>query len=59
MNGPLNQTFENVWGEVEQRHHRAALTPLGVARDDLTRLRGIFRGPGKARPTRANLGFVG
>lgn len=20
MNGPLNQTFENVWGEVEQRH---------------------------------------
>ena len=19
MNGPLNQTFENVWGEVEQR----------------------------------------
>ena len=20
MNGPLNQTFENVWGEVEQLH---------------------------------------
>ena len=20
MNGPLNQAFENVWGEVEQRH---------------------------------------
>ena len=20
MNGPLNQTFENVWGGVEQRH---------------------------------------
>ena len=28
MNGPLNQTFENVWGEVEQRHGPTAREAL-------------------------------
>src|SRR5690606_25659076 len=45
--------------EVEQRHDRRALTPFGIARDDLFRLGGVLGRPGETAPALAQLARIG
>ena len=45
--------------EIKQPHHRRALPPFGIVRNQFLRLFCVFRAPGEAAPTRAQVRRIG